>query len=178
MSRFQMRAALALAGLLGLAGLVGAQTTGVACLNDYTIVTASGLGGISGSTSCTTLALTGGGPAVVEIQGQSTGLLALVLVRPIPCAPGTVCLPPSTCPIPFTACSAFTNLSYDLTLPVPTPTFICPMVPIPGTPCSECQINVVLPPNINFSTQAVILDPVCGTTPFILLPTQAYTVST
>jgi hypothetical protein len=166
-----------MSALVGLAGALGAQTTGVPCLNDYEINTTAG-GGLSGSTSCTTLLMPGGGLGVAEIQGSATAAIVLVFVKPTPCAAGTLCLPPTTCGAPFTACSAFTNLSYDLTLPVPAPFFICPMMPIPGTICSECRIPVNLPPSINFSTQAVIIDFSCGTTPFFLLPTQAYNVST
>lgn len=170
-------AALAAVLCLGFAAPVDAQTTGVTCINDYTILTASGLGGGSGTTSCTPLALTGGGPTTITVSGSSTAFFCLIFAKGTPCAPGTLCLPPSICPLPFTACTSSTNLSYDLTLPVPAPTFTCPMVPVLGTVCTECVITFNLPPSINFSTQAVLIDPVCGSI-LQLLPTQAYDVST
>ncbi len=175
--RFMLIAALAAFSVSGLARQADAQTTGIPCINDYTIITPAGLGGVSGSTSCTPLPIPGGGPAVLGVSGGATAILALIFVKGTPCAPGTFCLPPSVCPIPFTACAGTTNLSYDLTLPIPPITFVCPMVPVPGTPCTACIIPVVLPPGVMFSTQAVIFDFVCGT--FLdLLPTQAYDVAT
>lgn len=177
--RFALTLILALTSSLGLASRADAQTTGVPCINDYTIVDPAGLGGVSGSTSCTPLAFPGGGPVTLSISGSSTAVLCLVLVKGTPCSPGTLCLPPSFCPIPFSACGGTTNLSYDLTLPVPTPAFVCPMVPVPGAPCTTCIIPVPLPPSITFSTQAVILDFTCGPPSFFhVLPTQAYDVAT
>ena len=49
---------------------------------------------------------------------------------------------------------------------------------VPVAPCTLCTIPVTIPAGITFSTQAVILDIVCGTLAVHLLPTQAYDVAT
>ncbi len=172
--------ALALAGamLLLLALPSRAQTTGAFCANDYTI---NGL--VPGSTSCPPPLVFPGGPSRFTVITRNPGVPVILLVSLVtPCCPGLICLPPSGCPIPFTACGGTTNQSLD----------ICPnllqfpcgvTVPDPATGCGICNVVIAIPPGINFTTQAVILDPApplgrCGVPGFDFLLTQAYEVRT
>ena len=158
--------------LLGLAlGLLSvpaaAQTTGVPFINDYTV------GGVaSGSTSCTSVSIPGGGLAVPFTVTASAPGLPVFIFASVSLVPGAVCLcvpctlgvAPSPCPIPtFSACPAPTNQPIDLVLGTPS----CPLPILPGVtepdpvdgPGGVFTVPINLPPSMTFSTQAVVVDP-------------------
>ncbi len=177
--------------LLGLAlGLLSvpaaAQTTGVPFINDYTV---GGVG--SGSTSCTSVPIPGGGLAVPFTVTASAPGLPVFIFASVSLVPGAVCLcvpctlgvAPSPCPIPtFTACPATTNQSIDLVLGTPS----CALLMMPGVtgldpaggPGGVFTATIALPPFVSFSTQAVVVDPLCATPAFGVVFTQAYDVFT
>ena len=175
--------------LLGLAlasAPAAAQTTGVPFINDYTV------GGVaSGSTSCTPVSIPGGGLAVPFTVTASAPGLPVFLFASVSLVPGAVCLcvpctlgvAPSPCPIPtFSACPAPTNQSIDLVLGAP----FCALLTRPGVtgpdpaggPGGVFTALIPLPPSLIFSTQAIVVDPLCATPAFGVVFTQAYDVFT
>jgi hypothetical protein len=164
-----------------LAAATGAQTTGVPCINDYTIN-----GGVSGSTSCTPISVPGGGVLSLKVSTSPTAIAVIFVFRTGSgaCVAPTLCLPPvlsPLCPVPFTACAATTNQSIDIGIPftiVPGP--LCLTIPDTSMPgCRACFLSVPVPAGISFGTQAAVIDPLCFSLFGLdLMVTQAYQVST
>jgi hypothetical protein len=117
-----------LVGALLATALFG-QTTGIPFMNDYTITCVGcgsatstcwssgmggGLGGVSGSTSCTPLNfnLAAGGTFTFTVT-CTPGAQVFIYTNPCLCSPCWLPLGP-ICGIPFTACGATTNQSVDL----------------------------------------------------------------
>ena len=139
---------------------LSAQTTGVPNLNDYTI---NGLG--SGSTSCTPMGFITPTVLNFSVSTASPGAFVFLLFSPGPCTPESVTMP---------TCSGTT---FDLLLN-PAPRLLLSGVSVPvGSSFQYDAPPITVPPvspPITFSTQAVILDPICGTLPLF---SQAYDVT-
>lgn len=159
--------------IAALGALAPGQTTGVPFLNDYTVA-----GAASGSTSCTVVPIPGGGPTVFTVTCSPTAVLAVLVFSPCPCAPGFLCVAPTPCAIPATACPlaaggpGTTNQSLDLLLPCG---LLPPLVVFPVAGVATAVLP--LPPGLVFGTQAAVVDPACPA-PLGAMLTQAYTVTT
>ncbi len=151
-------------------------TTGVAGINDYTVA-----GMTPGSTSCTVVALPGGGLTAFTVSGTAPGLLYLLYASlatgGVPCCnPCTLSALPSTCLIPNTGCNPSTNQTIDI-IPAGPCMLLAPVVGNLGAG-GVGTTNINLPPAIVFATQAVIVDPVCKAGNFPVVFTQANDVQT
>ena len=173
-----MLLSLARAALLGAAPLVAApaaapaQTTGVPGLSDYTV---NGIG--SGGTSCRSLVLAPG-RAGFAVRTAAPGQVVVLAFSALPCAPASLCLAGSPCPLPATACGGTTSQSVDLGLDA---LILAVRVTTPSGGGGQAQLQLNLPPGLHFSTQAAVLDPACGTSLLGFAPvllTQAYDVRT
>lgn len=155
--------------LLLVAPPLAAQTTGVTWRNDYIV---DGLG--SGEASCQLLLLDGG-PTQFTVSARSGGLGVFMLFSPGPCAPGVGCVDASPCGIPATGCKGTTNQSLDLLTGGLLPIFA-------GTTGGSGTYSTIinLPPGAAFSTQAIVVDTLCGSATFDppILFSQAYTIIT
>lgn len=148
-----------------------AQTTNVACLNDY-YVTLGGLRYPAVGTPCTAAASLPVPPGFALALSVDSGFAPGSLVVPFfalgPCAPKSLCLAPIACPIPPAGAPCFSNQSGDLAAPFAGPTGFT----LPGPCPSSASITLALPAGpiftgITFSTQAVILPlgPSCAMPP-------------
>ena len=172
-----MRFLLVIGALLLASVSTTAQTTGRFGFNNYCVGPF-----FTNSTSCTNITFPGGASTALEVNSRVPGLPVFIFVSLTnPCSAGALCFPFTTCgSIPFTACGGTTNMSLDI-IPGAFPPFVSTST-LGGGGTGLTFIPVTLPPGITFSTQAVIIDPVCGVPAFgpslNLLFTQAYNVST
>jgi hypothetical protein len=171
-------------------GLMG-QTTGIPGLNDFTVTCAGcgtgsfpacwgpgpsgGTGGVSGSTSCTTLYfdVSAGGTFTLAVTALP-GSTVTIFNNPCACSPCFLPLPP-ICGIPFTSCGNTTNLSVDLNLScginilfsggANTAGIYANTITIPPLPPGTC---------IQMGIQAAISGSISCAGPFIV--SQAYTL--
>jgi len=155
-----------------LAGSAGAQTTGVSWRNDY-IVAGQG----SETSSCQLLSLPGGGPTEFRVSARSAGLSVFLLFSSNPCIAGVGCFDPSPCGLPpaLASCGGWTNQSLDLLSAGLIPVYVG-TTGVGGSYITQLEI----PPGLGFSTQAVVVDALCGSATFQppMLLTQAFTIQT
>lgn len=152
-------------------------TTGVYCLNNFCIGPFD-----SESTSCTNADFPGGGPTFLNVECALPNLPVFIFYSSVlPCTGDLLCLNFSWASIPFTSCGGTSNQSLDI-LPGNAAPIVGTSQPSTVPNCSFYSLPVNLPAGLDFSMQAVILDPVNGA-PFgagglKVLVTQAYQVST
>jgi hypothetical protein len=171
------------------AGVVQGQTTGIPFVNDYTITcvgcTAAptgcwssgnpgGLGGVSGSTSCTPLFfnLSAGGTFTFTVT-TTPGAFVTMFTSPCLCTPCWLPLTP-ICPYPLTACGGITNQSVDLNVGCGLNTLFSGVAV--GRVVSVTITVGPLPPGacIQLGTQAAITGSIACAGPVIV--TQAYSL--
>jgi hypothetical protein len=137
-----------------------AQTTGVVGINDYTI---NGVG--SGSTSCTAVCHATPVNLSLDVSTAPNNIVVYVLSF-CPCFGGFVCGGPNPClpAIPFSACGATSNQSFDLQLGCVTQILGIAVANTAGNANLPLPLPFVGPApacSIPTATQAIILD-VCG----------------
>ncbi|MFO1078395.1 MAG: hypothetical protein U1E73_11795 [Planctomycetota bacterium] len=156
-----------------------AQTTNVACLNDYYLTPFGGVRYPAVGTPCNPAAvlnLAGGGSVTLTVDtGFPPGSIVVWVLAVGHCSPQAGCLPSVPCPIPAGLAPCFSNQTIDLT-------GYFPLGPIGFTSIGACQSTWSTPfvlPNIvfgiTFSTQAAILPlgvSCAGPTGFVL--TEAF----
>lgn len=144
-----------------------AQTTGVVGQNDYTI---NGAG--SGSVSCTPLAFPPGLPLVLSVTSPPGSIVTFGFSL-CPCVPCSVPLLPVACPIPATACGGVTNVSADVAVFGPCPTYFTAPMPSIGSVILTLPVPAIA--GFTFSTQAVIANSPCAGGNLVF--SQAYSVT-
>lgn len=173
------RQARAVLSVLVLATAAAAQgTTGVVGINDLTIN-----GFVSGSTSCTPVALNC--PATIQFDVSCAPFAPVAIyLSPCPCFADWACLGSTSCAIPATACGNTANQSVDLNL-------ACSVYELAfggSNALGDFSSVIPVPPGlcgggftITFAVQAVVFDIGCvnlsPVLPFHLLLTQAYDVT-
>jgi len=151
------------------------QTTGALGFNDYTI---GGLGSEETSgTAFTSLSFSGGGVKEFAISAPAKDMPVILLFR---ACVGNSCWFPwildSTCPLDPGVCGAFSNQSIDL-----DPTCAGVDVFLTTGNFGLLSVEIDLPEDIVFSTQAIVLDPslsTCVANPMGFIFSQAFDVST